>query len=146
MELMTMGSIMSGIGFKDRVYDVIDQFPLPEKVREDAKRLAFDMNNEHTTTKTALLCIFVSSNYNKYDFKSNVKNIFKTYNEIKNHETTTSQGNLYMFVSNLKKLSNEYDFKLKRMDDMYNLMENSMSLCKVNGTNNTFSSPDSQSQ
>ena len=77
MESLTMGSVIKGFTFKDRVYDIIDQFDFPEGVKDDAKRIAFDLSSEHTGRKTAVVCLYLSSQFNGFDFKERMDDVLE---------------------------------------------------------------------
>lgn len=142
MNCPTTGSINEGFNFFERVCDIIDRYNFPEKVKEDAKRILFDLDNRHHSHQTALISLYISSQFNNYDFKGNVNNILDVY-ESKGKKLKKTSRVKTDIVSKIKKKSTEYeiDNTISCLEKMYRKLENARAFPKEDPWSYALSSP-----
>ena len=155
MESLTMGSVIKGFTFKDRVYDIIDQFDFPEGVKDDAKRIAFDLSSEHTGRKTAVVCLYLSSQFNGFDFKERMDDVLEKYQYLRTKRGKIEPKNLkrtsntkYWFLSEIKKISDKYNMepKFEMLERMHNKLENTATFPESDLGTRTLCGPNGESQ
>jgi len=146
MKCPTTGSIASGLGFRERVCDTIDRFNFPEDIKDDAKRISFDLPQKHTAKKTAVISLFLSSQLNAFDFRKRLAETIKIYNDDDFFAVVENGPSIRMFLSRIKRDATGFEYDFSILERMHKKLEDTSSNTESQSGSLLLSSPDTQSQ
>lgn len=145
----SLGSIHDGFDFRTRVCDLIEQFDFPKPVRDDAKRMAMDVEKRYTPSMTAITCLYISSDLNKYDFKNSIDDVLSKYRSAGNgfQPLKKTDSNIKQFIYEVKKRANNIGLggEINVLINMHSL-ENGTDSGEMNFGNLRLGSPNCESK
>ena len=147
MNCLTMGSIMVGSNFNTRVCDLIDQFSFSQQIKDDAKRIVMDLKSSPYKPKTtALVCLYLSSNVNNFNFRDNIKETIDVFND-EFYSCKPTLDSIKFFVYSIKKKANALDVgnELELLRRMHSL-ENGFNSTDNNDSVLLLGSPNTEGQ